>query len=491
MSKLKLNRIQEELLAAEQLLVVLLCGRATGKSFGLGLKSYQFVSEMPGSKGCFITPTYKQMKTKFLPEIKSAWDKLQLNQDIHYVVGVKPPKHFKRGLKPPDDWQHFISFINGSYIEMISMDTYDSARGGNYDWLMGDEAFLFNKERLDKEIFPCLRGNYQEFIGCPLHYQRVLATSMPWLSSGMWIADLEYNEEMKQADLLNFIEGTAYDNIQNLGKAYIKNLEATLPYWTFQVEVLNKRMSQLPDGFYANLREDRHLYIEPYNYKSDNFAILGRDAKDYDKRLPLEVSLDFGGKICCMLVGQEHKGADNHEFRFINALHAASSKFDKEGDSLIHKLCASFAKEYGGQPGTVIVTADRNGDTRIANSNLTYIAQVLALLKAHGFNVIYESKGENPAHSMKHFALNALLSEDDVKLPIIRINRERCKNLILSMQGAMVLPDFKKDKSSERKEGNQEKATHFSDCFDYVLIGKYLKKFPKSANSVRIAATTG
>lgn len=60
----------------------------------------------------------------------------------------------------------------------------------------------------------------------------------------------------------------------------------------------------------------------------------------------------------------------------------------------------------------------------------------------------------DPFHAMKHFVINKLLEEKDPNLPHIRINKMKCKDVIISIQATPVTGDFQKDKSYERDKRN-------------------------------------
>ena len=141
-----------------------------------------------------------------------------------------------------------------------------------------------------------------------------------------------------------------------------------------------------------------------------------------------------------------------------------------------------FCNEYKGHRNTVQVYGDRNGNNKQANSELTYYEQILRMLRANKFNCELMVRNRlDPFHQLKHFVINQLLRENDKNLPRIRINQNKCKSTIISLQATPITSDFKKDKSSEKDTSlPQEKATHFSDAFDNYYVVKYQHLFPLS-----------
>src|SRR5690349_15735675 len=92
-----LNPVQQLFLAAMQLFRVLIAGRGFGKSFGNGIIIAMMVEALPRSKGLFLGVTYTQILTNTLLPMKSAWEQYFGYIDgIHYVIGRKPPEHFKK-----------------------------------------------------------------------------------------------------------------------------------------------------------------------------------------------------------------------------------------------------------------------------------------------------------------------------------------------------------------------------------------------------------
>jgi hypothetical protein len=81
----------------------------------------------------------------------------------------------------------------------------------------------------------------------------------------------------------------------------------------------------------------------------------------------------------------------------------------------------------------------------------------------------------NPKMPVRYKVINVLLAEGTERLPKLRINEIECPNLVLSIAYAGTIKEtFEKDKSAERdKTVPQEKATHLSDAFDYIVFKKF------------------
>ncbi len=103
---------------------VIVAGRRTGKTDSIAapfvLRNMQ---RMPGSTGGIVVPTFKHGLTNTLPGLFAAWKRWGYIQGVHYVVGRKPPKSFARAIIEPSDYEHVISFYNGSVAVIISQDS--------------------------------------------------------------------------------------------------------------------------------------------------------------------------------------------------------------------------------------------------------------------------------------------------------------------------------------------------------------------------------
>jgi hypothetical protein len=120
---------------------------------------------------------------------------------------------------------------------------------------------------------------------------------------------------------------------------------------------------------------------------------------------------------------------------------------------------------------------DHTGNSRQANSDLTYSEQFAKILRAKGWKVYLVSKGAAPEHKDKYLLISRLLSELDPRHPRLRFNKHNAKALLLSMSLAPVSEVngvVKKNKNSERSSTiPAEQATHLSDTFDILVWGLY------------------
>jgi hypothetical protein len=478
---------------------VFIGGRGTGKTTVGGVQQYLYSVKMPRSKGFILGLTYNQILTKFLPPMLEMIERMGMREHKdrkspgHFVVGKKPPDNWQKPYSAPRNWENTITFFTGRCIELLSFDRRDTTRGGSYDDGWFDEAVLIDKFRHDKEILPMIRGNDYRFQGNPYHGQRSYVSSQAWLPSGFWVPDMAELVDPSNPDDTFFIESTTHDNVHVLGKRYLRDLERDLPYWTYQVEIMNRKVNKLPNCFYNALDETRHLYYNSYQYGNDPLtgAVISTGDSDYDPKLPIEVSFDFGGSICSMTIHQATIESGRIVERTINKFYQKNGLADTESTSLLTRLLNQFIERYRGHQNILKIWGDRNGHNKQPNSARTMYEEIRQTLTSHKFNCEMKVKGLDPLHQVKHYAINEILSENNPKLPLVRINQNTCKDLIISMQSAPITQDFKKDKSSERDASvPAEHATHLSDCFDNYIFPKYAHLFGRARSEKPIEAMT-
>lgn len=306
-NKVYFNRPQRltQLIGANTTVIV--AGRRTGKTDSIAapfvLRNMQ---RMPGSTGGIVVPTFKHGLTNTLPGLLAAWKRWGFINGIHYVVGRKPPKSFAKPITEPHDYEHVISFYNGSIAIIISQDRPGSSNSLTLSWLLVDEAKFIDYDKLKDETLPANGGIKSHFGHHSFNHSIMILSDMPQTKRGSWF--LHYREKM-DADLIAAIEATVYEiwriksrirtlraggatvpdylknhlrrldrslnqmrsvavyykeyssieNLQLLGENYIKQMKRDLTSLTFQTSILCQRIGIAKDGFYSSMKE-RHKY---------------------------------------------------------------------------------------------------------------------------------------------------------------------------------------------------------------------------------------
>lgn len=512
---------------------VIVAGRRTGKTDSIAapfvLRNMQ---RMPGSTGGIVVPTFKHGLTNTLPGLLAAWKRWGYINGLHYVVGRKPPKSFARPIIEPNDYEHVISFYNGSCAVIISQDRPGSSNSLTLSWLLVDEAKFIDYQKLKDETLPANGGIKSHFGKHSCNHSIMILSDMPQTQKGSWF--LHYRDKM-DADLIRTIEGTVYEiwrvkerirslraagqpvpdylqghlrrldtalnkmrsvavyyreyssieNLQLLGENYIKQMKRDLTPLTFQTSILCQRIGIAKDGFYSSMREG-------HKYDASNFSQLDElfrsslvmsngencanlDATcdaDVDPDQPICIGMDYNANINWIVTGQPRD-------RRLNVVKSFYVKFERKIPALIDDFCAYYRNHRN---KTVIYYYDATA----LNSNYAVNEQdvrwwVIHELERHGWTVEAVYLGNPMRHDEKYLLINQAFAGRQRLMPFF--NRTNNEDLILAIQAAGVSRGrngFRKDKAGEKlaetEEDLLEHRTDGTDAFDTLYIG--CEKFP-------------
>lgn len=447
-------------------------GRGSGKSTILGYYIWMAVKEMPRATGVLVGSTFVQIKSRTFPSTKEGLEMFGLFENIDYVVGKSGQSlGFSMPFQAPNSWSNVIHFANGHILVMVSLDDPNSGRGLNSYYVIGDEAALLREERLFDNVLTTNRAKKVEFEKATMLHAEIFTSTVALTQVGKWFTNGEQLAKENPTKYA-FIKANAKVNAMNLKEGWFEDMkdkaDSEIKY---NAEILNIRPPAVPDGFYAALNK-AHYYSTKYDI--DNFGGVASDSKmdcrydsDLVKNVPLQLNLDFGGRINVATVSQNLKSIN--EKRFINEFYAKNP--DKLSDVILKFI--DYYDYLKSSIKKVHLYHDRYGFKTEANSKTSLAEDVENQLRKAGWQVLNKTPNtNNPSHILKFRLINRMLAEFE-NLPRIRINSDRCPNLIISMENAGLKhkdDSFEKDKSSERSTTlPQEHATHLSDTFDYNL----------------------
>jgi hypothetical protein len=515
---------------------VIVAGRRTGKTDSIAapfvLRNMQ---RMPGSTGGIVVPTFKHGLTNTLPGLFAAWKRWGYIRGIHYVIGRKPPKSFVRPIIEPAEYEHVISFYNGSCAVIISQDRPGSSNSLTLSWLLIDEAKFIDYNRLKDETLPANGGIKSHFGKHSCNHSILILSDMPQTQKGSWF--LHYKDKM-DTDVIAAIEGLVYDiwrlkerirriksggneppkhliyqlrhkdrqlnqlrsvatyykeyssieNLQLLGENYIRQMKRDLTPLTFQTSILCQRIGIAKDGFYSSMREkhkydasDFHVLDEVaqewYNSEDEHSPLGGLGASadaDVNPLAPICIGMDYNANINWIVAGQPSG-------RRLNVLKSFYVKFERKLPALIADFCQYYATH---QNKTVIFYYD----TTALGSNYAVNEQdfrwvIIHEFERHGWSVIDVYIGNPMRHDEKYLLINQAFQGKQRLMPFF--NRQNNDDLILAIQAAGVARGrngFRKDKGGEKlaesEEDLLEHRTDGTDAFDTLYIG--CEKFPQS-----------
>jgi len=521
-------------------------GRGTGKTSGILAPWYiENARQMPRGQHGIIGSTFQQLLVRTLPPIIQMWNRMGYYEGQHFVVGREPSEKFKRMFKwqgprtKPLDSKYAIYWFNGAVNILISQDRVGSSNGLSLASLGGDEAKLLNKDRLDDETIPALRGDRSYFGHLPCYRSECYTTDMPTTPAAKWILDMVDQMDPVQIELIlqlqlqvnlwrkellvstgqkaraingkiaNFekellklrlprkvngqykysvyySEASALDNIDVLGPEYLSDMRRILSKAKYDTSILNKKLLSVEGGFYGNLDEHHHgtdwfnyHYLDAFinNLSSKQLEVQDcRHDNGFDSSRPLDVGFDYGGDINCMVVGQEVED----EYRFLNSFYVLHPK-------LIDAVVDRFCDYYETYPTKVVnYYFDHTALPSTGVTEFNYYIRVRESFKRRGWVVNDFYIGRAPSHDTKYEFINLILRETELRLPKLRYSRTNCKTWEVSALNAKLRfgskGGFEKDKRPEQDEKvPPEEATHLSDAGDTLIFGKFhevLTKIP-------------
>jgi hypothetical protein len=352
-STFKLFPSQIQAIQATEDIVLMLCSRAYGKSYTMGLIAV--LKLLQNNYRClFIAPTYSQLRESSKYVLQHL-EKI----GIAYTVNSKPT--WCNSLLT--DHKNIISIDAGDgkhhYFKLISGDNPETIRGSSADFIVIDECVLVDESLIDIAL-PCLRGHPD---ANKHHYKMYLATTPSDQSSWLYKRYIENPpanfKEIKAMAEENFIE--------------------------FNEEKLN----MLRDSM-TSLMWKREMLCEwiSINSKSMNYAFAEHHIKDIPDRETRRLFL----------------GCDQNNIN-LGSLCGWIGKDDLfiDGEILIHeggnaiRVADEFHKQYSKHATRqVSLTGDRMGNNKTLVSGSSYYDQLKSRLKELGWITIDRTNNSNP-----------------------------------------------------------------------------------------------
>ncbi len=488
---IQLNPAQLVAILAPQKVKMLIWGRGAGKSTILAWFMMMMVRYMPRATFILVGNTYAQILSNTLKTTKAGLAIFGFYEGVDYVVGTRAGKKmgFRLPHESPDKYENIIHWSNGTVFQLVSLDNANSGRGINSSGFLSDETALQDEDKLAISVKNTNRSIPKEVIwkNNPYLFSETYVTSMPITKKGNWV--LKY-EDLHKEQPKNFFfqKATAKSNLENLRPDYFEYMKQSYSSEViYNAEMLNIQPKEITGGFYPQLNPDVHYYTDHDNDYLERLDLRDLDDRhfnckqdrDFNPAQPLLISVDYNAGINSLSVSQ----LQGDTYKVLNCF------FVKSPDILDHLFTEKFIPYYAPYPTKIVkYYGDRSGNSKVANSKLTFSQQAAALLRAAGWKVHIMPVGNNPSHIDKFRLINVMLREDGHgPLPRIRINEGNCKDLIVSLEHAEAKDGpqgIQKDKRVEtRKTVEQEHATHFSDTFDYPIFSMFWEKYILGANS--------
>lgn len=450
-------------------------GRGVGKSTILAWLIKEMAMGMPRGKFFLVGTTFRDILGVTLPSTIEGLELFGMVKGVHYHIGTDKGARklgWNEPFQAPNDYTTCIHFYTGAVFQLMSQDKGSTPRRGlNFDGGLGDEAALLDEERYANDCVYATRTNRGAFKGHPMYLSRTLVSSTPRTRSGLWFLK---GEQLAIEDPTRhlFLRADARQNAHNLAPDWFETARRESPSEAhYNAEVLNMRPRLVLQGYYPALDPARHYYSAlDGDYFVHRFAdgqpltADSRADRDCDPNRPLIVDVDPGAAINAVVVKQ----MAGMELRSLKAMHCLSPMLVQE---LFEHQFVPYYQHH--RRKVVELFYDRTANNRKADDRKTTAERIREVLERAGWRVVMRSQASATIYQdQKYYLLAAAMREEDPRLPRIRINRDNCRDLIISLENAEARENTKgrieKDKRSERRMGSvpRQHATDYSDAFD-------------------------
>lgn len=526
--KLYFNDAQQRVIATAAKDTVFVGGRGIGKATLHAWYNLRNFQGMPRCSVGFVVPTFKKALTNTLPSMFQVWEEWGYKRDVHYYVGVRPPKSsgFPAPLYPVSDYSHVISFYTGSVGYILSQDVSGSANSLSYDALDVDEAKFVNFERLKDEAMPANRGQQKLFGHLSYHHGMLITSDMPVTKKGSWFLNYKDKCDVESVELIQatvvylweqrkrmdeyakrgeeppqwlvseirsvrndlerlrsvtlyYDEFSSLWNMQVLGEEFINKMKRDLPPLTFQTSILCKRIGIVNSGFYSSMSErniysaydNGYLLDKCYDFGSISEAGCSQDG-DLQGGQPICISFDYNSNINWLVAGQPNG-------RNIDVIKSFFVKYERKLPELVRDFCEYYRLHDTHEVIFYYDSTALGSNYAVNDEDFYYV--ICRTFELFGWTVNPVFIGNPLPHHEKYLLINKMLSGQGRLTP--RINEGNNEDLLVSIRTAGVY-NGKKDKRGEKlaetEEDLLEYRTDGSDAFDTLMIG--VERFPQTSS---------
>jgi hypothetical protein len=252
-------------------------------------------------------------------------------------------------------------------------------------------------------------------------------------------------------DLVYYSDALPYENLENLGEKYYRDLKRDMPKYEYETAIENKDPDRAITPFYPDLNSE-HFYKSPIDYNPNKSLIM---------------ATDYQFSISPICVAQ----FDQLDDSIYTTLNLVKSLHTLHPIGLVAAI-ELFCKEFKDHPEKhVYYVYDQTAIGRSPHGK-TFMNLVMDTLDTNGWSVSEIYTGDPPDHDIKQERIkNWLIHRADLA---IRINETKNPCLKISLEKASAITvngRTKKDKSSEKENSKvpPEHATHYSDVFDQIV----------------------
>lgn len=501
---------------------VFVAGRRLGKTHGVVAPWLRRNTQhMPGSAIGIVCATFQQALTRTLPGTLAALSDMGFRRDLHYYVGVRPPKSagFAKPVREPISYDRVVSWYDGTVWYLISQDVPGSANSLTLQSVMADEAKFINFDKLKEEVLPANGGYRGPWVDCPWLNSVLFVSDMPTSKKGSWFLNYEdqatpevieaiqvclaeiwrlsrleqnsytrreltyYRNRLAQlrSVAVYYKECSSIENVLLLGEKYIRQMKRDLPPMVFLTSILCIKPGRLKDGFYPSLT-DSLIYTAFDNARLESIGYDFQRAQSEDCRQdadlvrdkPICIAFDYNANINWLVCGQPCE-------RRMRTLKSFFVKYDRKLRELVDDFCGYY--RFHNHREVVYYYDSTALGSNYAVDDKDFAATVCDQFIRNGWRITRKFIGAPMRHSEKYHMINeAMRGEDKYLQP--HINQPNNEALLVAMRntGVRVGPNgFEKDKRGEKyaesEEDRMEFRTDGTDAWDTLFIGMNLFKY--------------
>lgn len=475
-----LSQPQAAIMNSRSNINLFLAGVGSGKTFLLGLITYNLISNFPHVRGFIAANTYLQLEHSTLFRIREYWKSIgivEYNKDSspwgQYVVSRRPPNINGWNTKGQsfDDYYGIVTFYNGCNVFIGSMDNAKAHEGKEFGWAVLDETKDTDECDVKEIIIARIRqtGMYlvdgeiqskgtQDQQWNPL-YISTSPAKVDWIND--WFDLEKYIDEISARiysgetyfekefnDKFVTISST-YHNVHNVGENYIKNVLANNTEERGKALIYANPFTLTGGEFYSSFNRLKHV-----------------KNVDYDSSIPIHISFDQNTV--------PYNSASIWQIRGINGtwyINCVDEIALTNPRNSTEEVCEEFMMRYQNHKSGLYYYGDASGKARSTmNRDFKHHYEIVEFkLRDYLLNNSDRTMTHNPSVVKRRDFVNMIF---EGKLPIQMTISESCKYLIGDLMYLKQALDGTKDKHivTDKETGEKyQKYGHLSDGMDYIL----------------------
>jgi hypothetical protein len=472
------SKPQKAILKSKSSVNLFLGGVGSGKTYLLGIKTYQLISKFPKVRGFIGANTYLQLQQSTLFRIREYWKSIGIVEydkvsrpHGQYVVGKKPPSHFNTENHNFDDYYGIISFITGGVIFIGSLDNASAHEGKEFGWAVLDETKDTDESDVKEIIIARIRQKGMFIVDGELsdkgtdeqQYNPLFVVTSPakvdWINE--WFELEKYIDEIsaKIYSGETFFEkefgnkfvtiSSTYHNIHNVGANYIQNVLDNNTEERGKALIYSNPFTLTGGEFYSSFNRLKHVSKIAYN-----------------PEIPIHISFDqntvpYNSASIWQIIGKDGIWYIDcvDEIALVNPRNSTE------------EVCEEFAMRYPSHKAGLYYYGDASGKARSTmNRDFKHHYEIVEYkLRSYLVNNSDRTMTKNPSIVKRRDFVNLIF---EGKLPIRISISESCKYLIGDLMYLKQALDGTKDKHivTDKESGEKyQKYGHLSDGMDYIL----------------------